>query len=214
MAEVRIERLKNSDKKVLLDLFDEAFTAYPLIPTLTDKPKARRKVLKAFLDFFGGKKSFMHGIKKNDKILCASVSVDSKKEPSIFSLFRFIISLSFALGRKAKELEIVHKEEPKYEERYLELVLLGTLPEHQRKGFGRMMLRFLKDFARKEGYKGIILVADVDTPAFNFYLKERFLADKEFEVGKTKLCWMRFTLENLRYPCTSKTEEGCLDVLV
>lgn len=194
MEEVRIERLKSSDKKVLLDLFDKAFTVHPLIPALTEKPKARRKVMKAFLDFFAGKESFTYGVKKDDKIICGSVSVDSKREHSMFSLIRFIISLSLALGWKgAKDMETVHREEPQYEEPYLELVILGTLPEYQRKGVGRKMLRFLKDLAKKEGYKGITLVADVNTPAYNFYLKEGFVVEKKFDLGKTELCWMRFS---------------------
>lgn len=55
MEEVRIEKLGSSDKKDLLDLFAGAFTVHPLVPALTDKPGTRRRVMKAFLDFFGGK---------------------------------------------------------------------------------------------------------------------------------------------------------------
>lgn len=135
----------------------------------------------------------MEKVRKDDKIICGSVSVDSKKEPSMFSLIRFIISLSLALGWKAaRELEIVHREEPRYEERYLELVILGTLPKYQMKGYGRRMLRFLKGLAKREGYKGIILVADANTPAYCFYSKEGFIVDKEVKVGKSELCWMSF----------------------
>lgn len=87
--------------------------------------------------------------------------------------------------------EEIHKEEPRYEERHLELVILGTLPTHQRMGCGRKMLRFLVEKAREEGYKGVILAANKDTPAFHFYLKEGFIVEKEFDVGEVTLCWMR-----------------------
>jgi hypothetical protein len=53
------------------------------------------------------------------------------------------------------------------------------------------MLNFLYNEAKREGYKGAILVADRNTPAFNLYLKEGFIVDKEFAMGEATLCWMR-----------------------
>jgi len=192
--EIQIERLKGSNEPELLELFTQAFRDYPLIPALHAKPEAIRKVVKAYLDFFGGK-SLLYEIRKENKLVCASLSVDSTTKPSVLALIRFIFFLSRALGwHHAKELEIVHKEEPKYKERYLELVMLGTLPEYQRCGFGRKMLHFLYNEAKREKYKGIILVASRDTPAFHLYLKEGFIVEKEFLVGEITLCWMRLIL--------------------
>ncbi|MEM3617633.1 MAG: GNAT family N-acetyltransferase [Candidatus Bathyarchaeia archaeon] len=198
MEGFKVEELKRSSKPELLDLFTEAFRdGHPLIPALSRKPEATRKVMKAFLDFFrSSPKSLIYGIREDGKLVCASVSVDSTKEPSMFALIRFIISLCGAIGWKnAKELETVHKEEPKYEESYLELVLLGTLPSYQRQGYGRKMLRFLYELAKKEGFKGITLVADKNTPAFHFYQKEGFIVDKECNVCGRTLCWMRLTFQ-------------------
>ncbi|MDI6603150.1 MAG: GNAT family N-acetyltransferase [Patescibacteria group bacterium] len=152
--------------------------------------------MKSFINFFGEtKSSLLYGIRKDNKLICASLSVDSTTKPSILRLIRFIFSLSRALGwQTAKKLEVVHKEEPKYKERHLELVLLGTLPAYQKQGLGKRILHFLYDKARKEGYKGIILVTGRDTPAFHFYLKEGFIVEKEFTIGDTTLCWMRLAL--------------------
>jgi ribosomal protein S18 acetylase RimI-like enzyme len=193
MGEVKIERLEKSDIPKLLELFAQAFREYPLLPALRVKPEKTRGVMKAFLDFFGGtKNSWLYGVRKNDKLVCASLSVDSTTEPSALALIRFILSLAWTLGWHAgRELEAVHKEEPKYKERYLELVILGTLPAYQKQGFGRRMLHFLYDKAKKEDHKGIILVATCDTPAFHFYLKEGFIVEKEITIGDTTLCWMR-----------------------
>jgi ribosomal protein S18 acetylase RimI-like enzyme len=190
---IKIEQLKKSDKPEVLELFTQAFRDYPLLPVLSVKPEKTRKVIKAFLSFFGGvKSSWLYGIRKGNKLVCASLSVDSTTKLSILALIRFIFSLTCILGwHSAKELETVHKEEPKYKERYLELVLLGTLPVYHKQGYGRRMLHFLYDKAKNEGYKGLILVATCKTPAFYFYLKEGFVMEKEFTIQGTTLCWMR-----------------------
>ena len=188
-----VERLKSSDKTELLELLTQAFKEHPLIPALGANPEATGPVMNAFLDCFGGvERVLLYGIRKDNKLVCASVSLDSSVEPSEPALVGFVFSLYRALGwRIVREFEVVHKEEPKYEDRYLELVILGTLPAYQRQGLGRKMLRFLNNEAKKDGYKGVILVADCNTPAFNLYLKEGFIVDKEFAMGETTMCWMR-----------------------
>lgn len=197
MEETKIERLwRLADRVEVLDLFTRAFREHPLIPALGTQTKNTRALMKAFLDFFGGTNTArLYGIRKDDRLVCASLSVDSTDEPSIFALIRFLLALCRAVGWHAsKELEVVHKKEPKYKGSYLELVLLGTLPEYQCQGFGRRMLRFLCDEAEQKGYMGVILVADRDTPAYGFYLREGFKVDKEFVTGETILCWMRYLI--------------------
>jgi ribosomal protein S18 acetylase RimI-like enzyme len=150
---IKVERLESSDKPELLDLFTQAFTEHPLIPAVGAKPEATRPVMKAFIDFFGGtRNSLLYGIRKDNKLACASVSLDSTVAPSKSALIGFIFSLSQAVGwRIVRELEVVVREEPKYEDRYLELVVFGTLPAYQRQGLGRKMLNFLYNEAKREG---------------------------------------------------------------
>jgi ribosomal protein S18 acetylase RimI-like enzyme len=194
---IKIEKLGRPHKQEVLDLFTQAFEGgHPLIPALSAKPGATRAVMKAFMDFFGStKSSSLYGIRKDNKLVCASLSLDSTTEPSKLALIRFILALWRAIGwRSGKEMEIIHREEPKYEGRYLELVILGTLPAYQKQGFGRKMLQFLYNKARREKYRGVTLVADKNTPAFNLYLKEGFVVDKELRVAGRTLCWMRLEL--------------------
>jgi len=188
-----VDRLKSSDKPELLELFTQAFKEHPLIPAVGAKPEATRPVMNAFIDFFGGtESSLLYGIRKDNKLACASVSLDSKVERPRPVLIGFIFALAQTLGwRIVREFEVVVREEPKYEDRYLELVLFGTLPAYQRQGLGRKMLNFLYNEAKREGYKGVILVADRNTPAFNLYLKEGFSVDRVFIMGGATLCWMR-----------------------
>jgi ribosomal protein S18 acetylase RimI-like enzyme len=198
MEEATIERLDRSAEREVLDVFTQAFEGHPFIPAVGARPKNTKALMKAFIDFFAKtKNSLLLGIRKDDRLVCASLSVDSTEQPSTLTLIWFIVALSRAMGwRSAKELETVHKEEPKYEGRYLELVILGTLPEYQRQGFGRRILRFLCDEAKRRECKGVILVADRDTPACRFYVKEGFKVDKEFATGETTLCWMRYVTED------------------
>jgi len=190
---VEVERLGRSNRLELLELLTQAFKEHPLIPALDTKPEATGPLMNAFLDCFGGaRRVLLYGIRKDNKLVCASLSLDSTVEPSKPALMGFIFSLYRALGwRIAREFEVVHKEEPKYEDCYLELVIFGTLPAYQQQGLGRKMLNFLYNEAKREGYKGVILVADRNTPAFNLYLKEGFIVDKEFAMGEATLCWMR-----------------------
>lgn len=195
--ELKVEQLNYSNRHELLDLFTYAFTGHhTLVPALSSKPNATRVVMKAFIRFFGGTThSYLYGIRKNGRLLCGSVSVDSSSEPSFLALIRFIFSLTLALGwRSSKELELIHREEPKYGPRYLELVILGTLPSWQRKGLGRKMLWFLYNLTEELKYKGVILVADQNTPAFNLYLKEGFSINKKVKIRGRSLCWMRLSL--------------------
>jgi len=115
-------------------------------------------------------------------------------------IFLIVVSvIAGMIGCGAEELipddnlEAVVREEPKYEGRYLELIIFGTLPAYQRQGLGRKMLNFLYNEAKSEEYKGVILVADRNTPAFSLYLKEGFIVDREFAMGEATLCWMRLT---------------------
>lgn len=190
---VEVEQLGVSDKLELLELFTQAFKDHPLIPALDAKPEAMRPVMNAFLDCFGGPKScLLYGIWKDSKLVCASLSLDSKVEPSKPALMRFIFYLYRALGwRIVMEFAAVGKAEPKYEDRHLELVILGTLPTYQQQGLGRKMLNFLYAEAKREKYKGVILVTDPTTPAFQLYTKEGFVVDREFAIGEAPMCWMR-----------------------
>jgi len=192
---VEVKRLGVSDKLELLELFTQAFKDHPLIPALTARPEAAESLMKAFLDYFRGEKRvLLCGIRQDGKLACASVSVDSTAQPSIPALVRFIFALWRALGwRDARRFGAVHKTEPKYEERYLELVILGTLPVYQRQGLGHKMLDFLYNEAKREDYGGVILVADRSTPAFQLYLKEGFVVDRDFTIGEAPMCWMRLT---------------------
>ncbi len=196
--DLRIEELGGSDKWEVLELFTKAFNNYPLFSAFSGKPGTIRAIMKAFLDLFGDAgKSYLYGIREDDRIVCASLSRDSTINPPPLALARFIFTLLRVLGwRSTKELASLYREKPKYRGRYLELIILGTLPAYQRRGYGRRMLRFLYNKAEREKYRGIILVADKGTYAFNLYLREGFTIDKEFTVYGRDFCWMRLEISH------------------
>ena len=85
----------------------------------------------------------------------------------------------------------VERHKPLLQERHLEMVMLATLPDHQRQGLGRHLLQFLYRQAMQEGYAGILLITDRDTPAYRMYRSEGFDVERKLEVAERTLCWMR-----------------------
>ncbi|MBI4296492.1 MAG: GNAT family N-acetyltransferase [Chloroflexi bacterium] len=193
VKEAKIERLRWTKRAELLDLLTKSFTGHPLIPTLGAKPKASRAVMAAFVDFFGRMKgSLVYGIRKDGKLVCACLAIDSSSEPSALPLMRFVFSLAVALGWEAgREMESALKEMPEKPGRFLEVILIGTLPEYRQQGLAEQMLHFLRDEAIKQGFDGILAITDRDSPLCNIYGHEGFACEKEITVGKTAQCWMR-----------------------
>jgi len=190
-----IEELHLSARPALLDVFTRAFTAQAFMPSIGSRPGTVRAVMKAFLRFFGRYRSLaLRGIRLDGRIVCGSVSTDATEEPSILSVGIFLVELVRALGwHTTTEFDTIHKEQPKYDGRYLELVLLGTLPSCQGRGLGRRMLRSVCDEAKRRGLAGVILLTSRDAPAFRLYTKFGFTVDNEFPFGDVTLCWMRWT---------------------
>lgn len=194
---MQIEQLKCLNKQELVEFFIQPFrdSNYLYIKGIGDKTEAIRAVIKRLLDLFGEDKStLLYGFRKDNELICASLSVDSAISLSVSKLIKRIFSLirTSGLNSIVKEFKIIHKK-PKYKERYLRVVLLGTLPVYQMQGFGRKMLHFLYKEAEKEKYKGVMILATHDTPAFRLYLKEGFIVEKEFQDRERTLCWMRRT---------------------
>ncbi len=190
---VEVEQLKGSDKLELIELFTQAFTEHPLIPALGAKPEMAKQGMDAFLSCFGGAESSVaYGIRQDNRLICASLCLDAGETPPRPALMQLIFFLSRTVGwDTVKGFEVIAREEPKYQDRYLELMIFGTLPAYQQQGFGRKVLQFLYDEAKSLNYKGLTLLADRGTPAFQLYSKEGFSVDKEFTVGDANLCWMR-----------------------
>ena len=187
-----IEKLDISDKSEILGVLRQAFATHPMLPQGTPV-QTTEAMLELMIDSFGGKgKSHLYGIRKQGILACVSFSVDAHYElkgiPMIWFFFRLFRILGWHL---TKNFISVFSKRPKHTNSYLDLTLLGTLPDYHGQGLGRMMLRFLYDFARDKGYHGIILGVAKETPAYHFYVKEGFVVDKEVFFGNMLLCHMR-----------------------
>ena len=113
---------------------------------------------------------------------------------SRLSIIRFAFLIFRLLGWSGVQgFWTFSRNKPKYKERYLEIALFATKPGHQQEGYGTKMLRYLYEEVKKKKFDGIILAANCGNPAFDFYLKEGFTVDIEFEVDNVKGCWMRRT---------------------
>ncbi|MFC2045770.1 GNAT family N-acetyltransferase [Chloroflexota bacterium] len=194
---VVVEQLKASDKTGLIDLLVSAFKEHPLIPSLGAEKALARKGMNAFLDCFGGAdSSAAYGIRKDDEVISALLCMDADAEPARSALMQLVFLLARTVGwDTVKGFEVIAREEPKYQGRYLEIMIFGTLPECQQQGFGRKLLQFLYDEARRLDYIGLTLLADHNTPAFKLYSREGFVVDRDFTIGNSNLCWMRLDFQ-------------------
>ena len=99
MGEPMIERLHLSAKPALLDVFTQAFVEQAFIPSIGRRPGTIRAVMKAFLRFFGRSRSLLlHGIRRDDRLVCGSVSADATEGPTVLAAILFFVELVRALG--------------------------------------------------------------------------------------------------------------------
>ncbi len=189
---MEIEKLDLSQREEILGILKQAFSRHPFLepdtPLLTTEA-----MLELIIDSFGSSgKAVLYGIRKGGALVCVSFSVDSRYEPKGFALISFFFGLFRILGWKLMRNFIrAFSERPHYTDPYLDLTLIGTVPAYHGKGLGRVMLRFLYDLAKEQGYHGIILAVAKGTPAYNFYLKEGFVIEKDSPFGFMVLSHMR-----------------------
>jgi GNAT superfamily N-acetyltransferase len=187
-----IESIDLSNSSEALGVLKEAFASHPVLPPGMPAP-CRARFLELMLKTFGGTgKAWLHGIRRDGVLACVALSLDAQLEPKGPAMLGFFFRMFRILGwRTTRQFLGAFSKRPKYADRYLELMLLGTLPAFQGQGLGRTMLGFLYGFAEAQGYRGVILGVARETPAYQFYLKEGFVVDSELEMNRVPLCNMR-----------------------
>ncbi|MBC8276026.1 MAG: GNAT family N-acetyltransferase [Chloroflexi bacterium] len=193
MSQVEIRRLKALSKSEACELLAQAFSDYPFAESYGLSPEATPKILEGSIDIMDAEDVWVYGIWKDARLVCISISVGRLPTLAKVRLYlRFTLSLSRLLKWRMVRFIRVMMERPKRKGEYLEFMSFGTLPSYQRQGFGRKMLHFVYEEAKKENYDGINLWTVRDRPAFLLYLKEGFQVEKEFTLfGGIPLCWMR-----------------------
>jgi ribosomal protein S18 acetylase RimI-like enzyme len=187
-----VERLTSDAREELTQALSQAFEEHPMVPALGARPEDAGALVRALVDFHWHMKSLLTcGIRMDEGLVCGSLSVDAREDPSLLALARLAWGVRRRVGGGALgSLLDVERHKPLLRERHLELVMLATQPAYQRRGLGRHLLQFLYREAMREGYSGILLVTDRDTPAFGLYRSEGFEVEREFEVAQQRLCWM------------------------
>jgi hypothetical protein len=199
--ELKITLLKQSNDTEILEVFTQAFLNDPNLPIIHDKPEFTRNIIKNLMIMYGGiDNTLRHGLILNDKLVCASFSVSTKINPLILlvqSLSLYSSASDFkGIGcRCLKEYFATRLKMPKYKDHYLELLLFGTLPDYQKRGYGEKMIRFLYKEAEERNYKGLVGFTRPDKPAFiNLYRRHGWFIDKKFYIRNIKFAWIRIKI--------------------
>ncbi len=187
-----IETLGEANKPRFVETIAVAFADHPMMPPGISAKKRRRMVRAMLQAFAKAPDAKLFGIGRNGDLACAAFVYDAAFEPRGWTLTVFLFQMLRVFGwSMGRTFARVLSEKPSNEGRSLELMLLGTCTDAQGQGLGRAMLRHIFEFAAIQGYDSVILEVAKETPAFNFYLSEGFLVDKEMALPTTPLCFLR-----------------------
>jgi ribosomal protein S18 acetylase RimI-like enzyme len=191
--EQKIVELHEQNEPEYMEIIIKAFQDSPQVPALIKTPERTETILRSLIKLYkktGSIKVF--GIKKDDMLMCVGLCIDSDSKPGFFRTIRFGFSLLLSLGFiGVRQFWIYNKNKPTYDKKCLELIFYGTRSMYQQKGYGRSMLNFLYEYAKKSGYGGVTGVTNTSRPAFHFYMRDGWIVDKEFTIGNYKICWVR-----------------------
>lgn len=175
-----IETLDPSRRAEILAILTPAFADHPMFPagTTTETVAA---MLTLFLDTFSVPgRSRLFGIRHDGTLACVALCLDARFEPGLPTMLAMFYRTGRILGLGSLwDFIQAFSKRPKYAEPYLELFILGTAPACQKMGLGRSMLRHIYRFAAGQGFRGVILGAAKDSPAYGFYVREGFINDRE-----------------------------------
>jgi GNAT superfamily N-acetyltransferase len=186
------KRLESADKPAAMAVLREAFATHPMLPPGTSAKTAERLMVLMMNTFGRHETAALHGIHREGTLACVALTLPNGLEPKGLALVFFLVRLCLVLGwRLLRDFARAMSSQPKYDQPYLDLMLLGTLPTHHRRGLGRAMLRFIYAMAESQGYRGVTLAVAKDTPAHRLYLEEGFVDVAEVPMRSLVLCHMR-----------------------
>lgn len=173
-----IEALQPADRDEVMAVLTPAFAGHAAFAPGTPIATVAA-LLTLLLDlFYVPGQSWLFGIRREGKLACVSLSLDLALEPKGRTLLGFFYRFWRIMGwRRLVEFVRGYLGRPRYEGRYLELFLLGTVPERQGQGLGREMLRHLYGLAKEQGFRGLVLTAAGGSAARDFYAREGFVTD-------------------------------------
>jgi hypothetical protein len=191
--EYNTTELNEQNEPEYMEIIIKAFHDSPQIPALIKEPEQTETIIRNLIKLYkktGSIKIF--GIKKDDVLVCIGVCIDSDSTPSFLRTITFGCSLLRTLGIKGvQQLWTYHKTKPTYDKKCLELIFYGTREQFQQQGYGRSLLHFLYDYAKKNGYGGVTGVTNTSRPAFHFYMRDGWIVDKKFTIERYTICWVR-----------------------
>ena len=187
-----IETLGQVGRQEAVEVIGQAFSDHPHMPVDPSGRRSQLMVSTLLNTFSAAPDAELFGAFRDGRLDCAAFVFDASYQPRGFTLMLFLFRMVRVLGwRMSRAFAQVLSEKPDREERQLELMLIGTRADCQQQGLGRAMIQHILTFAHDKGYQSVVLEVAKETPAFSFYLREGFLADKEVTLPMTPLCFLR-----------------------
>jgi GNAT superfamily N-acetyltransferase len=199
--ELIITTLNKSYDEEILEVLTQAFINNPNLQIICDKPEFTRDIIRNLMILYGGiNNTIRHGILYNDKLVCASFSIDTRINPLILLICSFRLLFSFkkfkGIGlRCLKEFLITRLKMPRYQDRCRELLLFGTITSYQKMGFGEKLIKHLYKEAKDNSYKGMVGFTRPDKPAYmKLYKRHGWFIDKKFKIEDLNFAWIRIKI--------------------
>jgi ribosomal protein S18 acetylase RimI-like enzyme len=187
-----IETLDGGSRTDLVEIFALAFSSHPLLPP-DPTGRGAGTLAASLLDAFAAAPDARRfGIRRDGQLDCAAFVFDAAYEPRTWARIALLFRVVRVVGwRTSRAFAQVLAARSHSAERQLELSILGTRPDCQGQGLGRVMLRHVLDFARGQGYQSVVLEVAKDTPACGFYRREGFLIEREIALSAMPLSLLR-----------------------
>lgn len=180
-----------TNRAEVVDVLGLAFKDHPMLRSDASGKRSLRMIRGLLNTFERAPDAQTFGIRHDGRVVAAAFVHADGYEPGKWAMAKMLCGMARVVGLRQlpAALRAMGYERPGNERR-LELLLLGTLAEHQQRGHGRALMHHVLDIAREKNFDAVVLEVAKDTPAEAFYRREGFTSIHEIDLFGMKLCYM------------------------
>jgi ribosomal protein S18 acetylase RimI-like enzyme len=196
-----VERLDPADREQVIEALADAFADHPMFPD--PRPGLSHRMCSTMINTFAdADDAVFFGIRDGDQLACVAFAYTDGYNPGALAMVGMFWRMLriFGLGMMRRMMRVMkemdaHRKADKT--RRLELLFLGTRQAHQQRGYGRVMLEHIRQYATEQGYDAVVLEAPKNTPARKLYESQGFRTKLELQMPTMPLVLMRQELTDV-----------------